>query len=458
MEQDEELNELREQVRAVTADIVRQVQRRTNLARRIGEIKSQRGVEVRDEKVEKEIRSLVWANAKEIGMNPEFALRLVNVLLEESESVQASGRQMPQKQTHLGIFMKARELEASGRKIIHMEVGEPDFAPPSAVGDSLSESFRLKRYHYTETRGISKLREAISKKEGVSESKIIVTPGGRFAVFSAIVSLVKTGNELIVIEPAWPAYKECADFVGAKTKSLKTTLEDNWTPDLASLEEMIGPSTKMIAINYPNNPTGKILDRKTIERIISLAKDHGLYVLSDEVYAHYAFGRPFESALRFGYEKTIVVTSFSKRYAMTGFRVGYGIADEEVIKKMNKVQAAGITSVAEPMQYAALAAIGEDSGENVRIMKERLDFVCSRLTDMSLRFIAPDGGLYVYPEIRGVDDIELVERLLDNGVAVAPGSGFGDLYNRFIRISACQPIVLLGDGLDKIASELKELS
>src|SRR4029079_9119551 len=191
-----------------------------------------------------------------------------------------------------------------------------------------------------------KLRDAIAKKEGVAEDRVIVTPGGRFAVFSAIASLVKAGQELIAIEPTWPAYKESADYIGAKIQMLKTTLEDKWTPDTGQLEEMINPSTKMIVLNYPNNPTGKVLDSKTMDRIVSIAKDNDLYLLSDEVYADYAF-KKFHGIAEYTYEKGILVSSFSKRYAMTGFRVGYGVAGRDVISKMAKVQAVGITSVAE---------------------------------------------------------------------------------------------------------------
>ena len=456
MDQDQEIQDLREQVRLVTADIIRDVQKRMELARQIGEIKNRRGIEVKDERVEQDIRKMVMSLSGQMGMKPDFALRLLNMLLEESESVQAQGRHPPQKQTHLGIFIKAKQLEAGGKEMIHLEVGEPDYSPPSAVGNSLSDSFRLKRYHYTETRGIPKLREAIAQKEKVTEDRLIVTPGGRFAVFSAIVSLLKPGNELIVLDPAWPAYKECADFAGARTRVLRTRFEDSWTPDIRELEELINPTTKMIVLNYPNNPTGKILENKTVERMVSLAKDNDLYVLSDEVYSAYSYGRQFQSVLDFGYDKTIMVSSFSKRYAMTGFRVGYGIAKPSVIQQMNKVQAAGITSVAEPIQYAALAAIGEDSSGNVNSMRDRLEYVCTRLREMSIQYVKPDGAMYVYPRIPENDDIALVESLLERGVAVAPGSGFGDSYKNHIRISACQPKDILAKGLDKLSAALQE--
>ncbi|MGH9992906.1 MAG: aminotransferase class I/II-fold pyridoxal phosphate-dependent enzyme [Nitrososphaera sp.] len=456
MENNEELESLREQVRTITGDIMASVHRRIELAKKIGEIKERLGIRVKDERVEQEVRTKVLALADEIGMDQGFALRLLNVLLQESENVQAEKRQQPQKQTHLAIFMKAKQLEGEGKKIIHMEVGEPDYSPPAVVGESLLESFELGRYHYTDTRGIPALREAIAKAAVVAEDRLIITPGGRFAVFSAIVSLLKAGQELIVIEPAWPAYKECGDFVGATTRVLKTRLDDNWTPDTDKLQEMINPATRMIVLNYPNNPTGRVLGRKTVEKIVSIAKDHDLYLLSDEVYADYVFNGSFGSVLEYDYDKSIMVSSFSKRFAMTGFRVGYAVASKDVIAAMTKVQAVGITSVAEPMQRAALAAIGNDVSDNIGTVKERIDYICGRLKEISLRFAEPEGAMYVYPELEGIDDITLVERLLEKGVAVAPGSGFGDSYRQFVRISACQPIEVLGKGLDVMAQVIRE--
>jgi len=456
MGKNDKLESLRQQVRVITAQIMRNVHQRTELAKQIGAIKNSLGIDVKDEKVEQEIRLMVLSLADEIGMGRDFALQLLNVLLEESEQVQVQKRlQKRQKQTHLGIFMKAKQLEASGKKIIHMEVGEPDYEPPAIVGESLVHSFRLRQYHYTDTRGIRKLRDAIAEKEGVSEDQVVVTPGGRFAVFSAITSLLKAGQELIVIEPAWPAYKQCADFIGARTKVLRTTLANKWMPDIRQLEEMVNPSTKMIVLNYPNNPTGKILDGKTLKTIVSIAKDNNLYLLSDEVYADYAF-KKFVSIHQYGYDQSILVSSFSKCYAMTGFRVGYAVTNKDIIAKMATVQAIGITSVAEPMQHAALAALSEYPSENVRMMKKRLDFVCGKLKEMSLRFVEPEGAMYVYPELPNGEDIKLVEKLLEKGVAIAPGSAFGDYYSQFVRISACQPEKILERGLTIMASVMKE--
>jgi aspartate aminotransferase len=255
-----------------------------------------------------------------------------------------------------------------------------------------------------------------------------------------------------VIEPAWPAYKECADFIGARTKIIKTKIEDKWIPDTRQLEQVINSNTKMIALNYPNNPTGKMLDDSIMENITQIAKRHDLYLLSDEVYADYAF-RKSNTVRHCNYDKTIVVGSFSKRYAMTGFRVGYGIASKEIISRMAGVQAVAITSVAEPMQHAAFVALRSDPSGNVKLIERRIDLICEKLDKMSLNYVEPDGAMYVFPELpKGLEDIPVVEKLLEKGVAVAPGSGFGDSYKQFIRISACQPEKLLEEGLDVLAS------
>ncbi|HKR57820.1 MAG TPA: pyridoxal phosphate-dependent aminotransferase, partial [Candidatus Nitrosopolaris sp.] len=298
--------------------------------------------------------------------------------------------------------------------------------------------------------GIPELRSAIAEKIGnhIRADQVIVTPGARFAVFSAIASLLTAGDELICIEPAWPAYRESGMFLGSTTKSLRTTLEEGWNPDIKSLEEMINSNTRMIVLNYPNNPTGKILNKNIANKIVSLAKDHAIYLLSDEVYSDYAYN-DFKSILEYGYEKSIIISSFSKGHAMTGFRVGYAIAEEQMISKMAKVQATALTSVAEPMQYAALAAVDASPTVNAKSMNRRLEVISNKLREMSLPFTSPDGGMYLYPKLRdGLNDARVVNKALDLGVAVAPGSGFGECYTQFIRISACQRTDQLLKGLD----------
>jgi aspartate aminotransferase len=429
------------------------------ISKRIGEIKSKLNVDVTDEKVEQDIRNSVSRLAKEIGMDAEFSGKLLNIMLTESVKLQQHQHSTTPRQTHLGIFMKAKQFEAAGKKIIHMEVGEPDYPPPRNVKSALIKSYESSHYHYTETKGILKLRQAVANKvqNSTREDQVIITAGARFAVFTAFASLLRIGDEVISIEPAWPAYRECADFVGAKINLLKTTLEQQWIPDMRTLGNMINTSTKMIVMNYPNNPTGKVLDEKITEKIVSLAKDNNMYLLSDEVYSDYAFNG-FRSILEYSYDKSIMISSFSKGHAMTGFRVGYAIANKDIVDKMAKVQATALTSVAEPMQRCALAALkGNDPSQNKSKMKKRLDLICNRLRKISFRFFEPEGAMYVYPKFKNEikdDDVTVVERLLDLGVAVAPGSGFGDSYRRFIRISGCQSEDLLQEGLDRLEAAM----
>jgi aspartate aminotransferase len=458
MVEQQNLDDLREEMRNITSQLIKLVHDRMEVAKKIGNIKQQLKIEIEDEKVELDIKKTILKLTKEIGMDTEFSGRLLNLLLSESVKLQNVQNTSNKSSTHIAIFMKAKELEKTGKKIIHMEVGEPDYPPPLKVKEELAKIYDNKRYHYTEISGLSLLRQAISKKfANIVPEQVLVTPGGRFAVFCAISSLLNSGDEIINIEPSWPAYKECADFIGAKTRVLKTTLEDKWAPNLKMLENLININTKMIVLNYPNNPTGKILDSHLLEKIVSIAREYNLFILSDEVYLDYSFGQ-YNSILDYQYDKSIMVSSFSKTYGMTGFRVGYGIGNTNIISQMRKVQATSITSVAEPMQYSALVAIGDDIQGNIDSIQSRLNLICKRLQEMKTEFIVPNGAMYVFPKILAKnysDDISLVYDLLQNGVAIAPGSGFGNSYKQFIRISACQSPKLLNEGLDILEKYLK---
>jgi len=393
----------------------------------------------------------------QIGLEQELGARLLNILLNESAKVQTK------KKTPTAVFMKAKQLESKGKKIIHLEVGEPDFVPPAAVKDALTDAIDQGHYHYTETRGVPKLREALARSlkkkfdASVKDEQIMVTVGGRFAVFLAISTLVKPGDEIIVIEPYWPAYKECAELVNAKVKVLRTTLEDKWAPNLKQLESMINDNTKMLVINSPNNPTGKILDAKSIEKIVNIAKDNKLFLLSDEVYSDYSFTK-FTSVLDYNYDDSIIVSSFSKGPAMTGFRVGYAITNSEIIQKMTKLQAVAITSVAEPMQYAALSALEHNNvRKNAETMKKRLSLITNRLKKMPVSFAEPEGAMYVFcrVDLNGFDADQFVDNVLDQGLALTPGSGFGN-YPNFLRISAGQPEDVIEQGLDILQRSLRK--
>lgn len=452
-----QLEKLREDMRLVTADIIKLVQKRMSIAGEIGNIKNNLMMKIEDITVEQDIARYVNDLGTQVGLKTEFIGRLLNLLFLESIRIQKSKHSSKEpKIDHMVMFLKAKQLESEGKKIIHLEVGEPDYLPPVSVKNELSKTFEKKRVHYTQTAGVPILRNSIARKRSVKEENVIVTPGARFAVFSAMVSTLSVGDEVIISEPAWPAYRDCANFIGVKVKAVRTNVHQNWDLNLDQLEQMITPNTKMIVLNSPGNPTGKIVRQQQIDAVLALAGKNDTYVLSDEVYSMYSYV-PYKSILDFEYNKSIMVSSFSKSHAMTGFRVGYAISAKDIIDKISKIQAIAITSVAEPMQYAAVAALNADVTKNKILMKKRLDFIGKQLENLPCEYICPDGGMYYFVRFnKNVDVNKTIFELLDEGVAVAPGAGFGEAYSDFIRISACQPIKSLNDGL-KIIRKITDL-
>ena len=303
------------------------------------------------------------------------------------------------------------------------------------------------------------LFRSCSKKFGsqVSKENILVTPGGRFSVFLAISTLLNPGDEIIIIEPAWPAYRDCATYVGVKVRNIATTLDSNWEPSISEIENTINSNTKMIVLNYPNNPTGKVLSPNLQDKIIDIAKRHDLYVLSDEIYSEYAFS-DWKSVLSNNYPKSIVIQSFSKSHAMTGLRIGYSITDPKIIEKMAKLQALCITNVAEPIQYAALKAIEVDTTQNSKAVRSKINAILKEANNEDLKFVNPDGAMYLFAKVNkpGFDGLEFTNKLLDHGVAIAPGEGFGN-YKEFVRISACQDEKSLVMGMKILDEVLKGL-
>ena len=442
------LEKLRDEMRIVTADIVKLVQKRMSIANEIGNIKDKLMMKIEDISVEQDIARNVHELGTQIGLNNEFIGRLLNLLFLESINIQkAKTSKKETKLDHMAMFLKAKQLESEGKKIIHLEVGEPDYLPPVNVKNELLKTFEKKRIHYTQTNGVPTLRKLIAQERSVKEENVIITPGARFAVFSAMVSNISVGDELIISEPAWPAYRDCANFIGVKVKAVRTKVEQKWELDLDHLEQLITSNTKMIVLNSPNNPTGKIIREREIDEILKLARKNDIFVLSDEVYSMYSY-IPYKSILDFGYDKSIMVSSFSKSHAMTGFRVGYAIGSKDIIDRISKIQAIAITSVAEPMQYAAIAAMNSNVTKNMTLMKKRLDFIKRELENLPCEFVNPDGGMYYFVRFKNITDVnKIIFKLLNGGVAVAPGIGFGETYFDFIRISACQPTKLLNDGL-----------
>jgi len=456
-----DIEEHRKKIEEITLEMIKMLKTRTDIAKQIGDAKANLGMTVTDEEREDALRTQVAKLCKEIDLDQSTASKFLNLLLNESVKVQSDN-----KQTHLSVFLKAKALEEEGKKIIHLEVGEPDFKPPKEVKTALAEVYDKGYGKYGSAKGITELRTALAEWhkpdwDDISKENIMVVPGARFAVYLAITTLLNPGDEIIVIEPAWPAYKDCALNAGVKVRTIKTTLETKWEPSIDQINNTINENTKMIVLNYPNNPTGKILPENMMENIINIARKHDLYVLSDEIYEFYYMDGDLSSptmrpGVVYGYEKTIVTQSFSKSFAMTGYRIGYAIADPSIIEKMSKLQALSLTNVSEPIQYAALQALEADVSGNTEIINSRLEALIKIAKDIGLEFIEPDGAMYLFAKTKykDFDATKFSEKLLEHGVAIAPGEGFGD-YKEFFRITAIDE-TKLKEGMIILDTILKE--
>ena len=444
-----DIENLRNQMDEITLEMIKLLKTRTEIAKEIGEVKKNIGKGVTDELREDNLRNKVISLCNELGFEESIATKFLNFLLNESVKVQSTN-----KQTHLSIFLKAKSLEQQGKKIIHMEVGEPDFLPPKIVKDALTEVFDKGFLKYGQARGMPIFREELAKyvskkfDTNVTQENIIVSPGARFSIFTAITTLLNPGDEMIVIEPAWPAYKDCALNAGIKVRTINTTIESKWEPTLEQIQKTINSNTKMIVLNYPNNPTGKILPEKLQDEIVEVAKKNNLYILSDEIYSQYAKTN-WKSILSYNYEKSVVTQSFSKSHAMTGFRIGYAIADSKTVEKMAKLEALCLTNVSEPIQYIAMKALDADTSNNSKTVNERLELLSQKAKEMGLEFVIPDGAMYIFARVNKeeFDGVSFANSTLEKGLAIAPGEGFGN-YKNYIRISACQDENTLLEGMN----------
>jgi len=466
-----DIEEHRKKIEEITLEMIKLLKTRTDIAKQIGDAKASLGMTVTDEEREDALRTQVTKLCKEIDLDQSTALKFLNLLLNESVKVQSDG-----KQTHLSVFLKAKALEEEGKKIIHLEVGEPDFKPPKEVKTALAEVYDKGYGKYGPAKGIPELRKALAEKEDADidpvkpdqtrcfEENIMICPGARFAVYLAITTLLNPGDEIIVIEPAWPAYKDCALNAGIKVRTIKTTLETKWEPSIDQINNVISENTKMIILNYPNNPTGKILPRKLLDSIMQTAKEHDLYVLSDEIYEYYFMDgdQPSSNIWEYRYKKSIITRSFSKSYAMTGYRIGWALAEPSIIEKMSKLQALSLTNVSEPIQYVALKARTSTMtgssyvGDNADLVRSRLEALVKTAKDIGLEFLEPDGAMYLFAKTKykDFDATKFSEKLLEHGVAIAPGEGFGD-YKEFFRITAIDE-TRLKEGITILDTMLKE--
>jgi len=463
MSSDQELAGLRQEVADVTKEIIDLISTRNDLAKKIAAAKVKGSFPAEDSRVEDALVRVVVRECEEKGVDKQVGLKVLSTLLAESKRVQ--GFQSKQALiTPMMMSAKAQQVEATGRQLLRLDVGEPNFHPPKAVLDATSEALYGFKTHYTGARGIPELVSAVRryldrKHQFVAkDSEVIVNPGGRFGVYMALSTAVKEGESAIVIEPNWPAYKEGLQYIGARAISVHTTLEEGWQPSADAIHDAIRPNTKAIILSYPANPTGAIISPSKFMEIVGVANDHKLTVISDEIYTDYAY-KPCQSILGSGTEKFILTSSFSKTWAMTGFRVGYSVSSEETISKMMKIQSLLVTCVPEFIQYGAIKALDSDPdvAKNSEQMKERIEAASHELDGIAaLQYVKPDGAMYVFPQAKKADFdcVGFTMKLLEEkGVTISPGTGFGD-YPRAFRISLGGSEETIVQGIRKIGELL----
>ncbi|MDV3293639.1 MAG: aminotransferase class I/II-fold pyridoxal phosphate-dependent enzyme [Nitrososphaerales archaeon] len=459
MKSEPALDELRAQIAKVTMQIIELAGKRNRLAGEVGRVKIQYSLPVQNEAIEDALTRDVIAECDKNGLDRRAGLKILSVLLSESKKAQG----LPNRPPPAPIFAKALALQQKGVKLVRLDVGEPDFPPPRAVLKGCSDALFGFKTHYTESRGIPELREALrrylARKFGfdAKDSEVTITPSGRFAVYAALAGVVGEGESVVVIDPNWPAYKDALWQLGAKPLVVNARLENQWTPSIKEIEEAIRPHTKAVILSFPNNPTGSIVSSQLFREIVELADERGLTVISDEIYNEYSF-KPCPSILKTTPKKFVLTSSFSKTWAMTGFRIGYAVSAPTPTANISKLVSLMVTSVPEFIQWGAIEALGADADvkSNVAEMKDRIEIASRELDRIgALEYFKPDGAMYVFPRIGKPPESgdSFSEKLLERGVSVAPGSVFGD-YRDFIRISLGQPREQIVEGIRRMGELL----
>jgi aspartate aminotransferase len=354
------------------------------------------------------------------------------------------------------INEKAIKLQNQGKKITKLNIGDPDLATPSEIVEAACMALKKGRTKYASAFGEQALREKLGSIHGVSADNIVITPGSKWGIFSTMYLMLKQGGNVVIPTPYWTAYGLAALSLGAEARLLKTDLDSNWKVDLKALEELIDDKTRLIILNNPSNPTSKVMDEKVVDGIVKIAHDKNIMILSDEVYSKISFVNT-KSILNYNNDN-ILVTGFSKMFTMTGWRIGYVVANENLITKIGKLNQITFSNVPVFIQDAALVALDMQdklTNEIREIYLNRAKMASKILSDAKLEFSNPDAPFYVFPRCKGLDSEKFAIDLLDNGVAVAPGTSFGD-YREHFRISLTAPENDLRDALLKICKAVSE--
>lgn len=364
----------------------------------------------------------------------------------------------------------AKQLEREGREIIHMEVGEPDFDTPEHIKRAAQDALAQGATKYTPSAGTPELREAIVehlKVSGVQAAakEVMVTPGAKHAIFCAMSAALNPGDEVIIPSPCW-TYEGIALINGAKPIFIETTQEDEFRLSVEKLQEKLTPNTRMLVLNYPNNPTGATMTKKILRALADLAVDHEFWVLSDEIYdcLIYEGEKVSITSMPNMHERTIYINGFSKAYAMTGWRLGYSVAPTELTQEMIKIQQASTSCAAAFVQAAGVAALRGPQDcvdEMLEEYRKRRDVIVDGLNLIEgFDCIKPKGAFYVFPNIEELNmkSSELCELILkDAGVASVPGSEFGPYGENHLRFSYATSMQNIKNALDRMSSLIERL-
>ena len=370
-------------------------------------------------------------------------------------------------ETAFEVLVRARALEAQGRNVVHLEIGEPDFDTPAHITEAAIEALRGGATHYGPSAGIPELREAVAqdstRRRGVraTPEMVVVTPGAKPIMFFVILALVDEGDEVLYPNPGFPIYESMIRYIGGIPVPVRLLEEKAFTLDVGQLCDRVGPKTRLIILNYPHNPTGGVIPESGLRAIAEVAAKYHVPVLSDEIYSRILYDTEHKSiAAMPGMESlAIVLDGFSKTYAMTGWRLGYGIMPAPMAQVVAKLQTNATSCTATFSQLAAVQALrGDQSSVDAMVaeFRRRRDAIVAGLRALpGFRCARPQGAFYVFPNIArtGYGAKALADKLLDQGgVACLSGTAFGEFGEGHLRFSYANSMENIEEALRRIAT------
>ncbi|MFQ5600014.1 MAG: pyridoxal phosphate-dependent aminotransferase [Candidatus Krumholzibacteriia bacterium] len=375
-------------------------------------------------------------------------------------------------ETAFEVLAKAKALEAEGRDIVHLEIGEPDFDTPRFIVEAGIQALRDGYTHYGPSSGLPQARAAFAEYAGsmrgieIDPDTVVVTPGAKPVMFFGMLSLVDPGDEVIYPNPGFPIYESVIEYMGAKAVPLRLSEENRFSFDVEELRSLITPRTKMLILNSPANPTGGVIPKQDIEAVAELARSHDFWVLSDEVYARILYAGEHFSLLSIPgmRERTILLDGHSKTYAMTGWRLGFAVAPKPVADMMTKFMTNCNSCTAGFTQIAGIAAVRgpqDDVAAMVQEFRARRDLVVDGLNAIPrVSCCKPSGAFYVFPNITqtGTRSTELAGRILrEAGVATLAGTAFGAYGEGYLRLSYASSQENIRKALSRIGELIEKL-